>query len=139
MRHRFALTCGALAILLAGCGESNRPIFQTTYPVRGRVVLAKGSPVPGGQLEFHPENPELPEARAAIKSDGTFVVGTYKVNDGAVPGRFTVTIDALVYDKAGNLRTSKSLPIPRKYADVRTSGLQVEIRAEPNEVTLRLN
>src|SRR5437660_10357425 len=104
MTRSFVLLCALGALVLAGCSESNRPVFQPTYAVRGKVLSASGTPITGGRIELHPEDPEVPEAHGVIKSDGSFVLGTYKVNDGVAAGRYTVTIDALVYNKAGNLR-----------------------------------
>jgi hypothetical protein len=134
----FSAAALLLVLAAAGCGERNRPVFQKTVAVRGKVVRADGTPVGGGQIELHPASPEIPEARAEINKDGTFVVGTYKVNDGAVPGAYTATVNDLVYDRQGNLRRNPALRVPRRYADARSSGLRIEVRPEDTDLKIRI-
>jgi hypothetical protein len=138
MIRLYALLCAFGALVLAGCSDSNRPVFQQTFAVKGKVVTASGAPLTGGRIELHPENSEAPEARGMIKTDGTFVLGTYKVNDGVAAGRYKVTIDPVVYNKAGNLQPNKSLPIAKRYADPEKSGLTLEVKGDTNDVVWKL-
>ncbi len=113
-----------------GCGSRNNPKFEKTVPVRGMVVLANGAPVTGGLITFHPKELNRGDAWATIGQDGRFELGTYKKDDGAMLGTYTVTIEPVIYDKTGNPRPNHSLGIPAKYTRVESSDLIVEIKDE---------
>lgn len=126
--------CGLLAVLFCvGCGSRNNPKFEKTVPVRGMVVLANGEPVAGGLITFHPKELNKGDAWATIGRDGRFELGTYKKNDGAMLGSYTVTIEAIIYDRNGNPRPNHSLGIPAKYAKVESSDLTVEVKDEGSQ------
>lgn len=128
---RFSLLCGLFAVICCvGCGPRNNPKFEKTVPVRGMVVLANGSPLKGGLITFRPQDPTKGEAWGMVGREGRFELGTYKKDDGAIPGTYTVTIEPVVYDQRGNLRPNKSLGIPVKYTNPESSHLTVEVRDE---------
>lgn len=131
----FRYSCyGSLFVmfLCMGCTRNN-PKIEKTVSVRGIVVLANGSPVPGGLITFHPKDLTKGDARGTIGNDGRFEMGTYGTKDGAMIGTYTVTVEAMVYDKNGNFRPNRSLPIPRKYTEVETSDLIVEVKDEGDQ------
>lgn len=120
-----------LAVLCCvGCGPRIHPTFEKTVPVHGTVVFANGAPVRGGQITFHNQDPAKGKAWGTIGKDGRFELGTYKKDDGAMPGTYTVTVEPLVYDQHGNLRPNRSLGIPAKYTSVQSSGLTKEVKDE---------
>lgn len=125
---------GLLAVLFCiGCGPHADPHFEKTTPVRGKVTFANGSPVRGGLVTLHPKDGTKSESRGTIDKSGCFMLGTYKVSDGTMPGEYTITIEPIVYDKRGNMRPDKSLGIPAKYANPDSSGLTVEIKDEESQ------
>lgn len=115
--------------LIAGCGPRT-PTLEKTVPVRGSVVLANGATLPGGLITFHPQDVTRGEARGIISTEGRFELGTYKVNDGVMPGAYVVTIEPIVFDGKGNPRPVHSLPIPFKYRGAQHSTLHVDITEE---------
>jgi hypothetical protein len=126
---RRALTGAALAALLCfGCGPRNNPTIEKTVPVRGTVVLASGKPIRGGRVTFRPTDPTKGEAWAMLSKEGRFELGTYKKDDGAMPGTYKVLVEPLIYDQRGNLRPDKSLAIPTKYASADASDLTVDVK-----------
>lgn len=142
MKHRWKLV--SLAVLL-GCAlaavRRDRPLERVrTFPVRGRVVLASNTPVPGGRVHFHlRDNPDEPAAFAELERDGTFTVNTYGRSDGAMPGSYILTIHPLSY-KSGNPRhAAGSVKIPNRYQSEATSDLVVEVVPGENDLgTIRL-
>ena len=53
-----------------GCGGPG-PYSGALYPVKGQVLLADGTPLTGGLVQFIPKKGGLP-ASGDIKADGTF-------------------------------------------------------------------
>ena len=137
---RYSWLCGLLVVFLCmGCSRNN-PKFEKTVTVRGTVVLASGSPLTGGLITFHPKDLTKGEARGTIGNDGRFEMGTYGKSDGVMLGAYTVTVEKMVYDKAGNIRPARHLPIPQKYSSADSSDLTVEITGEGEQdlkLTLR--
>lgn len=133
--YRCGWSCGLFAVLFcAGCGPSNNPTFEKTVPVHGTVVRANGAPVKGGRITFHPKDAAKGgDAWGMIGKDGRFELGTYKKDDGAMPGAYTVTIEPIVFDQRGNPRPSKSLGIPAKYIKAESSTLTVEVKDEEGQ------
>ena len=94
-----------------------------------------------GEIEFFEPNQKM-NARGQISRDGTFSVGTYETDDGAIEGEHKVVIfqrtrnhfaalveDAIVHDH-GDM-------IDEDYYDYRTSDLRVTVNpVEENQVVL---
>jgi hypothetical protein len=72
-------------------------------------------------------------ASGEVQADGTFRVGTFTDDDGAMAGKHKVAISAPPppVDAPAPLRL-----IDAKYGDMSTSGLEVEIKRGDNDVTL---
>jgi hypothetical protein len=122
----------ALLLGLTGCGNSQGPAPEKAYPVKGKVLLANGEPVRSGRVILHPkDNPLGVECFGEIQADGSFQLTTYKLNDGAVPGHYIVTVTPFSY-KTGNLKVSGAGLIPKRYTEAETSGLDVDIKPEDN-------
>jgi hypothetical protein len=126
------LALAGLSWGLAGCGAR-------TYPVHGVVAWPDGTPAT--ELAGYAVTFESLEAKVGasgdVQKDGTFRVGTYKDNDGAVPGKHRVALtppDPLHdVDKPRPRAT-----LPPHYRSLDTSGLVVTVERKTNEVTLRV-
>lgn len=124
-------------IFCTGCGDSGMG------KVTGVAKLKSGTPLARGRVIFTGGNSG---ANGAIKEDGSFVMGTNAVNDGAQPGKYTVIVvgattpETRTYEqimkKVGP--EPKSL-IHRKYASAATSDLHVEVKPGNNKLTLELD
>ena len=118
-------------IVVTGCQKSPPP---GAVPVKGRVLLADGSPLRSGRICFHPEGqPGGLEAFGEINREGKFKLTTYKLEDGAVPGRYVVTVDPYSY-RNGNLEMPAKNTIPEQYWDAESSSLIVEIGPGENDL-----
>jgi hypothetical protein len=122
-----------VATLFTGCGQSG-PQHATVYPVKGKVEL-NGKPTPGAVVVLHPKgNPEIPSARAEVQADGTFVVGTYGVNDGAAEGDYVATVEWFkAVPKNDDYVVGPNL-VPKQYSAPQTSKLEVHVAAQPNQL-----
>ena len=74
---------------LLGCSEQHPP----TAAVHGKVTL-NGKPLPVGAVMFSPISTKEKSrpAYGEIQPDGTFTLGTYDKEDGAIVGKHTVTV-----------------------------------------------
>jgi hypothetical protein len=121
----------ASCLLAAGCGRR-----VTLVPAEGRVTL-DGKPLEFGAVMVQPA--AGPAAQARINADGTFRLGTFKPEDGAIPGSATVRIMCRkdITQPGGEMAFGPSL-IPERYNRFDTSGLAVEIKAgmQPLEIPL---
>jgi len=95
-----------------GCGSKAETFTVTTVPVKGRVTYL-GKPLTKGTVKFEPDSGR--EAHGDIKSDGSFVLSTFKEGDGAVPGTHRVAVSG-----AGR-------QVPIKYANVSSSKIEKEV------------
>jgi hypothetical protein len=121
----------------SGVAEINR---KPCHPVRG-VVMLDGCPLAGAQLVFHLINPETKRTTrtgdALIEADGSFVLSTYKANDGAPVGEYVVTVANAGQFEGGTVPATK-YSIPAAYARPSTSPLRAEVKAGKNVFTLEL-
>jgi hypothetical protein len=91
---RFARCLFLAVVCLAsvGCGGEAKPLV----PVKGRVTYAGGDWPMTGAITFTPvASPGATPARpggARFGPDGKFVVGSYKPDDGLMPGRYSVSV-----------------------------------------------
>src|SRR5262245_3282013 len=99
---------------LAGCSGGYNRTFDAPTPVKGKAVLANGQPVYGVRVTFTPLAGKGKETFADVARDGTFVLSTFRPQDGAVPGQYVVTFDASPEARRGTR-------VPKKYEDVDTS------------------
>jgi hypothetical protein len=135
LRVCVALIAVPLVLLLPGCGGEDVP---ETAKVSG-VVLYKGQPVAGAEVNFHPK--EGHPATGRTGPDGQFVLTTYDAEDGAVPGTHTVTVQLFPEEALPGMEAESSgaAAIPEKYADPGSSPLTQEVKAgEKNDLTLEL-
>ncbi len=114
-----------------GCGG------QKTYPVRGKVVYPDGTPLPGGLISFEPLDPNAGHigARGIIQEDGTFRLGTFQDQDGAVEGEHRVLVLPPAMSEEDVAKGAKPW-IDRKYRSYDTSGLKFHVKREANDFTI---
>lgn len=111
-------------LLVVGCSSDR----ISTYPTEGQVVFPDGQPVRTGLLELRSLEHDL-NARGQIARDGSFALGTYTVDDGAVAGKHqAIVMQFLATDSDPDIRHDHGDPVDRKFADYTTSPLQVEIQ-----------
>ncbi len=127
-----------LVALLLGCNRVER---LPTAPTRG-VILFDNQPVASAHVTFTPERGR--SASAETKSDGSFVLGTYDPDDGAIVGEHFVTVTAR---DAGEVNTPGAPGIarpgrsrlPERYGNTGTSGLRYKVEpGQENVFEIRL-
>lgn len=120
----------AVALLpLVGCSD-RQPERTKVYPARGAVFF-KGKPAAGAIVRVHGVEGVggslMP--RAVVQKDGTFSLMTYEADDGIPAGRYRVSVYWRHQGQEGE-QDGPSL-IPERYTRPESSGLEVEIKAEP--------
>lgn len=121
-----ALAC--LVLMVSGCGDG-RP---SRVKVSGTVKL-DGENVTEGSVAFKP----IGGGRmgiGAIGPDGNFTVSMYVEGDGLPPGEYAVSINSSKNINDTTLRWFA----PKKYADVKTSGLTAEIKQDTDSMNFEL-
>ena len=99
------------------------------HPVVGAIQF-RGQPADGAFVSLHPKNATegVPNPRATVAKDGSFVVSTYDGNDGAPEGDYVVTVQWYKPVRQGNDLVGGPNVLPPKYASPRTSGCESESR-----------
>jgi hypothetical protein len=128
------LRVGVILLILLAVGGCGTPL----YPVRGTVTFEDGTPVSsGGMVIFEKEEGNrIVMARGAIQANGSYQLSTYKPEDGAPAGKYRVRLIPPEPDVDG-----RKLPGPtfdRRYRDFKTSELEFEVKAGPNEYPIRV-
>src|SRR5262249_20719765 len=115
------------------------------YRVSGKVTY-RGEPVTKGSVTFTPmDQGSGRTATGELQSDGSYTLTTATPGDGALPGKYRVSISAVEIDRSvtkgkpgGMYRVDVLAKAPRKdlvppkYGDPNTSTLAAEVKAEPN-------
>jgi hypothetical protein len=92
------------------------------------VLLADGTPLTGGTVQFIPTRGGLP-ASGRIASDGRFSLKS-KSRDGAAPGEYKVRIEPSAEVLARKGRVAPKLPFASKYREYDgNTGLTATINA----------
>jgi hypothetical protein len=142
------LTALSFAWTAGGCGDDLKP----RYRVSGKVTY-KGQPLAKGTISFSPVDQAGEGAYGEVVA-GSYRLTTYTPGDGAVPGRYRVSIASAeavtppaAFDTNPNAtpeaavaraqRTAKH-NIPVKYASPDASGLTAEVKATSNTLNFEL-
>lgn len=128
---------GALVILTAaGCGTDGQ---LPTYRVTGKVMFPNGNALEGGTIIF--ESVDHPvSARSAIELDGTFRLGTYEEDDGAVAGKHRVAITPPMDMSVDRDQVRPKRLLHPRYSDMEASGLEFEVKEDgPNEFEVQVS
>jgi hypothetical protein len=115
-----------LSFFLVGCGDG-RP---KRVPVSGRVTI-DGKPLPAGFIQVCPANQRV--ATGNIGPDGRFQLTTFDPNDGCVVGKHPVAVSGR--EVKGNALLWHA---PKKYSNMDTSELQVEVTGPTDNVEINL-
>jgi hypothetical protein len=129
----YSLFLLGLTFGLASCGRSDRPVVN---PVTGKV-LYRGEPAEGAQVTLVPLENSDPDARrpgAMVRSDGSFRLSTYASYDGALAGRYAVTILYRSPDKKVDDENMGPDLLKGRYADPGTTPLKIEISKGVNNL-----
>jgi hypothetical protein len=133
---RRAQVVGAcLVLLVAGCtGGPNRP---TTHAVKGTVTF-EGKPLEGALVSFIPEGDHQP-ANGTTDASGVYTLTTFTQGDGAMEGRYKVTVTKFpaasggaggegddYVPPSGDLPTPKN-ELPKQYASPAESGFTATV------------
>jgi hypothetical protein len=117
---------------VAGCTRPDALPALQVYEVKGRVLLADGKPLKGGSIYLVRKAGDLPVTPAGkIGPDGFFSVITGGSGEGAPAGEYKVRVEAPPVESVGKAVKS---PFPVRYNDEDSSGLEVVVRAEANEL-----
>lgn len=128
-QHNLATCCIVLGLglLLVGCNRGLQ-----VAPVAGRVTL-DGKPLKFGSVMMQSGSGGQ-AAIGEIQPDGSFVMSTFRPEDGAIVGQHRIRVtcfsaqDPAVRATAGD--TLGKLLIPQKYTVFSASGLTADVPAE---------
>jgi hypothetical protein len=128
---------GLLLIAASGCSNRN----PATHPVHGEVRFPDGKPLTKGSVEFELLDRAKPiTATGEISKDGTFVLGTFELDDGAIAGRHRAVVIA-DHEIGTGVERPGMLPPPAlnpRFRDFDTSGLEFTVKPGANEVLIEV-
>ncbi|MGD0656166.1 MAG: hypothetical protein ABSA16_17655 [Thermoguttaceae bacterium] len=113
--------------LISGCGDN----LPQRVPVSGQVLL-DGKPLETGTLSI--QSPGQRSSYATLGPGGKFSISTFSENDGLMIGKHPV---AVISKENINGKTVKWL-IPKKYTDIATSGLEIDVPGPRSDVVINL-
>jgi hypothetical protein len=135
-------TLATLFICWAGCSKPPHEVA----PVHGTVTI-DGQPFTQGKVMFAPlaSGHNLHPGKAAmgiLKPDGSFVLGTYGENDGAVVGEHSVTIINVKTPAAASTDANANATSPKaflKFDRARAPGTFRVVAGEDNQFDIKLS
>jgi len=138
MRLRSEL-CGGLLLLSLSGGCNQRP---PTYEVHGMVVFPDGKPLTSGTVEFEALHQKKPiTASGEIAANGTFQLGTFEPNDGAIVGEHRVAVIS-DFEIGTGIERPDELPPERlhaKFRDFKSSGLKFIVKPQRNNILVEVD
>jgi hypothetical protein len=130
IRHSVFVILSFAVVWLAGCGGSDRP---KTIPISGKVSINGQAPGEGGKLYFTPTQPAegyfKRPASGTFTAAGEYRVMSWEVDDGLVPGHYTVGVVPIDPNKTA---------IPTKYQQGATSGLEVDVPMDQGSIEFNI-
>jgi hypothetical protein len=118
----------AIVLVLAGCAG------ETTIQVKGKV-LVDGQPLTVGTVIFTPDaargNTSMHEPRGQLDANGVYHLYQTKDNPAVSPGWYKISISTQRLKDPKDPFSYVSL-IPTKFANPETSGLALEVVANPS-------
>lgn len=129
--RRRCVWAAAMLVATAGCGGSDRLEI-----VSGTVVFADGRAVTGGVVEFDPVAENGRPARAAIGTDGRFMLRSGAAS-GARSGRYRVAVVHHVADPGIAAHRGHHPRVHPRFGRFETSGLVEDVVAgRPNSLRI---
>jgi hypothetical protein len=154
IKSSLAFSVSVALIVVLGCGDESG--LAKRYPVKGTVTY-KNQPVAKGQINFIPEDSKTGRGANGDIVDGSYFLTTAVNGDGALPGKYKVTISALDYElppeaktkgsggqafaqspAAAEARKKAKALVPPKYGSVDKTDLGAEVEAKPNKIDFTL-
>jgi len=140
----FPAVLAGLLVVIAGC-NSAKPIAGSV-PVSGTVTF-NGQPLEQGEVWFAPESGGKGQPATGQIKNGKFTMVTTASSPGVVAGKYKVSIISnkpFTPPKLGTPPDPKTGPqpeslIPKKYNDITTSGLEVDVKAATSSLTFALS
>ncbi len=131
--RRACLLLTFLCLTSAGCGEDRPKIV----PTQGKVMFSDGTPVKLGTVELLSDEHKL-SATGTIRNNGSFQLGTFTSDDGAVPGKHrAIVTQMIINDTLPRHVVDHGSPVDPIYGSYNSSPLEVTISdSGPNEITL---
>ena len=125
------LLCLSICFVAVGCGDK--------VPLRGTVTFTDGETAPHGTVIFQKDGFV---ARGEIQPDGSYRVSSAGVNDGLLPGEYSVHVQGITGMPPVQLGATMP-PLPGllhhpRYSDPETSGLSVTVPARGNRFDIVL-
>ena len=130
------LLVAGLILPAFGCSEGGGAGSQKvkTVPFTGKILL-DGTPHGDVRVQFIPQGSDggVRTAYAQVKEDGTFAATTYVTGDGIIPGKYDVTVGAIVdnssADPAVAMAAVSGASIEKMEVDIPAEGLSdVELK-----------
>ncbi len=89
------LFASLLCICILGCGQSHPPVAE----VKGTVTY-QGKPAISGRVLFLPDGGGK-QGLGTIRPDGSFELGTFSADDGALVGKHHAMLVRVAFDPSG--------------------------------------
>lgn len=140
MRFSALSTFNVVLVLVTICNVGCLDSGRETYPVRGIVRFPDGKVLRDGSVEFEIIREDPITATGVIGPDGSFVLGTHELDDGALAGKHRVVVIADYVIGSGAERP-ELIPEPTlhpRYRDYRKSGLVLEVKPETNSIVIEV-
>ena len=132
----FSISIVSFTVICTGCSEQ-----RSMTPVTGTVYY-NGKPLDSGTVFFQSSHGQ--PSQGELKPDGSFELITLGHGEGSFLGKHLVRVES--YKKQDSRRVREGdeeapgiFAIPKKYADFRRSGIEVDIaenQTEPIEIHL---
>jgi len=140
----FPAVMAGFLVIFAGC-NSAKPIAGSV-PVSGTVTF-NGQPLEQGEVWFAPESGGKGQPATGQIKNGKFTMVTTASSPAVVAGKYKVSIISnkpFTPPKLGtppnpNAKFEPESLIPKKYNDIKTSGLEVDVTAATSSLTFALS
>jgi hypothetical protein len=96
-------------------------------------VDSKGEPLKYVVVNLEPLDPSAAVAQGVADERGSFVLRTFRADDGAMPGKYKVWLQP-----SPTVAIKKTAPIPPKYRSVEESDVTVVIETGDNDLNIKL-
>lgn len=138
---RLSATIAVLGSTL-GLGLACGPSGPEMARVSG-VVTYQGKPLEYGSVGFSPIDPGGVPAGGQIGPDGRYTLQTTEPGDGARLGKYRVNITTTKVEEVLDYIPKKPVkkapsPIPEKYNNPQTAGIEVEVKSGANDIPIKL-